>query len=154
MATASGSTTRMQKVKAGASIIRKKHPAIWFAITIITDSRMTLVQCLDLQLVLLAIFVISLIVLMEQIAEYFYFNKYKRMKIKIISQRIPRFFNGTRLPGFTDEVKYFIMYKKHWWQKYRYLEDRFTRPMKFDSLDAAEEYLKKNGLESFYKPKE
>lgn len=114
---------------------------------------MILVQCLDLQLVLLAIFVIFLIVLMEQIAEYFYFNKYKRMKIKIVSLRIPRFFNGTRLPGFTDEVKYFIMYKKHWWQKYRYLEDRFTRPMKFDSSDAAEEYLKKNGLESFYKPK-
>nr|DAK84822.1 MAG TPA: hypothetical protein [Caudoviricetes sp.] len=114
---------------------------------------MTLVQCLDLQLVLLAILVISLIVLMEQIAEYFYFNKYKRMKIKIISQRIPRFFNGERLPSFTDEIKYFIMYKKHWWQKYRYLEDRFTRPMKFDSSDAAKEYLKKNGLESFYRPK-
>lgn len=114
---------------------------------------MTLVQCLDLQLVLLAIFVISLIVLMEQIAEYFYFKKDNRMKIKIVSLRIPRFFNGTRLPGFTDEIKYFIMYKKHWWQKYRYLEDCFTRSMKFDSLDAAEEYLKKNGLESFYKPK-
>lgn len=36
---------------------------------------MTLVQCLDLQLILTAIFVISLIVLMEQIAEYFYFKK-------------------------------------------------------------------------------
>lgn len=114
---------------------------------------MTLVQCLDLQLILLAIFAISFIVLMEQVAEYFYFNKCNRMKIKIISQRIPKFFNGTRLPSFTDEVKYFIMYKKHWWQKYRYLEDHFTRPMKFDSLDAAEEYLKKKGLENFYKPK-
>lgn len=114
---------------------------------------MTLVQCLDLQLILLAIFVILLIVLMEQIAEYFYFKKDKRMKIKIISSRIPKFFNVTRLPSFTDEVKYFIMYKKHWWQKYRYLEDRFTRPMKFDSLDAAKEYLKKNNLESFYRPK-
>lgn len=107
---------------------------------------MTLVQCLDLQLVLLAIFVISLIVLMEQITEYFYFNKYKRMKIKIVSRRIPKFFNGERLPSFTDEIKYFIMYKKHWWQKYRYLEDRFARPMKFDSSDATKEYLKKNGI--------
>lgn len=114
---------------------------------------MTLEQCLELQLILLAIFVISLIVLMEQIAEYFYFNKYKRMKIKIVSRRYPKFFNGERLPSFTDEVKYFIMYKKHWWQKYRYLENRFTRPMKFDSLDAAEEYLKKKGQESFYRPK-
>lgn len=114
---------------------------------------MTLVQCLDLQLLLLAIFVISLIVLMEQITEYFYFNKYKRMKIKIVSRRYPKFFNGERLPSFTDEIKYFIMYKKQWWQKYRYLEDRFTRPMKFDSFDAAEEYLKKKGLESFYRPK-
>lgn len=108
---------------------------------------MTLVQCLDLQLVLLAILVISHIVLMEQIAEYFYFNKYKRMKIKIVSRRFPKFFNGERLPSFTDENKYFIMYKKHWWQKYRYLEDRFTRPMQFDSSDAAKEYLKKEGIE-------
>ena len=108
---------------------------------------MTLSQCLDLWLILLAIFVISLIVLMEQVAEYFYFNKYKRMKIKIISQRIPKFFNVTRLPSFTYEIKYFIMYKKHWWQKYRYLEDRFTRPMKFDSSDAAKEYLKKIGID-------
>lgn len=108
---------------------------------------MTLVQCLDLQLILLVIFVISLIVLMEQIAEYFYFKKDKRMKIKIISQPIPKFFNGERLPGFMDEVKYFIMYKKYWWQKYRYLVDRFTRPMKFDSLDAAKEYLKKIGID-------
>lgn len=73
---------------------------------------MTLVQCLDLQLILTAIFVIPLIVLMEQIAEYFYFKKDKRMKIKIISQPIPKFFNGYPLPSFTDKSKYFIMYKK------------------------------------------
>lgn len=36
---------------------------------------MTLEQCLDLQLILLAIFVISLIVLMEKVAEYFYFKE-------------------------------------------------------------------------------
>lgn len=108
---------------------------------------MTLEQCLELQLIPLAIFVISFIVLMEQIAEYFYFKKDKRMKIKIISQPIPKFFNGYPLPSFTDKSKYFIMYKKHWWQKYRYLEDRFTRPMKFDSADAAKEYLKKKGVE-------
>lgn len=108
---------------------------------------MTLVQCLDLQLVLLSIFVISLIVLMEQVAEYFYFKKYKRMKIKRVSRRIPRFFNDERLPSFTDEIKYFIMYKKHWWQKYRYLQDRFIRPMQFDSVDAAEEYLEKEGID-------
>lgn len=69
------------------------------------------------------------------------------MKIKIISVRLPRFFNGERLPGFTDEVKYFIMYKKHWWQRYRYCNDYFGRPLKFDSLEAAEEFLERNGIE-------
>lgn len=69
------------------------------------------------------------------------------MKIKIVSIRLPRFFNGERLPSFTDEVKYFIMYKNHWWERYRYLNDRFTRPMKFDSFDAAKEYLKKKGID-------
>ena len=108
---------------------------------------MTLVQCLELQLMLLAIFAISLIVLMEQIAEYIYFKKDNSMKIKIVSIRLPRFFNGERLPSFTDEVKYFIMYKNHWWERYRYLNDRFTRPMKFDSFDAAKEYLKKKGID-------
>lgn len=108
---------------------------------------MALEQCLDLQLILLAVFVISLIVLMEQIAEYIYFKKDNSMKIKIISVRFPRFFNGERLPSFTDEVKNFIMYKKHWWQRYRYLNDCFTRPMKFDSADAAKEYLKKQGID-------
>lgn len=112
---------------------------------------MALEQCLDLQLILLAVFVISLIVLMEQIAEYIYFKKDNSMKIKIISVCFPRFFNGERLPSFTDEVKYFIMYKKHWWQRYRFLNDHFTRPMKFDSADAAKEYLKKQGID--YKEK-
>lgn len=69
------------------------------------------------------------------------------MKIKIVSIRLPRFFNGERLQSFTDEVKYFIMYKNHWWERYRYLNDRFTRPMKFDSFDAAKEYLKKKGID-------
>lgn len=69
------------------------------------------------------------------------------MKIKIVSSRLPRFFNGERLPSFTDEVKYFIMYKNHWWERYRYLNDHFTRPMKFDSFDAAKEYLKKKGID-------
>lgn len=69
------------------------------------------------------------------------------MKIKIISVRLPRFFNGERLPNFADEVKYFIMYKKHWWQRYRYLNDRFTRPLKFDSFDAVKEYLEKIGID-------
>lgn len=36
---------------------------------------MTLESCLDLQLILLAIFAISLIVLMEQVAEYFYLKR-------------------------------------------------------------------------------
>lgn len=108
---------------------------------------MALEQCLDLQLILLAIFVIFLIVLMEQIAEYIYFKKDSSMKIKIISVRLPRFFNGERLPNFADEVKYFIMYKKHWRQRYRYLNDRFTRPLKFDSFDAAKEYLEKIGID-------
>lgn len=112
---------------------------------------MALEQCSVLQLMLLTIFTIFLIVLMEQVAEYIYFKKDSSMKIKIISVRLPRFFNGERLPSFTDEVKYFIIYKKHWWQRYRYLNDRFTRPMKFDSADAAKEYLKKQGID--YKEK-
>lgn len=69
------------------------------------------------------------------------------MKIKIISLYISSFFNGVRLPSFTDKAKYFIMYKKHWWQRYRYLNDRFTRPMKFDSFDAVKEHLKKKGID-------
>ena len=73
------------------------------------------------------------------------------MKIKIISARLPRFFNGERFPSFTDDVTYFIMYKKHWWQRYKYMKDMFGRPMKFDSQEAAEEYLKKNGID--YKKK-
>lgn len=108
---------------------------------------MTLVQCLDLQLILLAIFVISLIVLMELVAEYFYFEKDSSMKIKIILVRFPKSFNGEKLPSFTDEVKYFIKYKKHWWQRYRYLNDRFNRPMKFDNFDAVKEFLKKKGID-------
>lgn len=89
---------------------------------------MALEQCLDLQLILLAVFVIFLIVLMEQIAEYIYFKKDSSMKIKIISVRLPRFFNVERLPNFADEVKYFIMYKKHWWQRYKYFNDFFRPP--------------------------
>lgn len=61
--------------------------------------------------------------------------------------RLPRLFNGERLPSFTDEVKYFIKYKKHWWQRYRYMKNRFGRPMGFDSIDAAKEYLKKKGID-------
>lgn len=108
---------------------------------------MALEQCLDLQLILLAVFVIFLIVLMEAIAEYIYFKKDSSMKIKIISVRLPRFFNGERLPNFTDEVKYFIMYKKHWWQRYRYMKDLFGHPMKFDSQEEAEEYLEREGID-------
>lgn len=69
------------------------------------------------------------------------------MKIKIISARLPRFFNVERLPSFTDEVTYFIVYKKHWWQEYRYLKGLFGIPMRFDSFDAAKEYLKKKGID-------
>lgn len=39
------------------------------------------------------------------------------------------------------------MYKKHWWQRYRYFNDYFGRPLKFDSLEAAEEFLERNGIE-------
>ena len=39
------------------------------------------------------------------------------------------------------------MYKKHWWQKYRYMKNHFSKPMKFDSVDAAEEYLEKEGID-------
>lgn len=69
------------------------------------------------------------------------------MKIKIVSCRYPKFFNGERLPSFTDEIKYFIMYKKHWWQRYRYLKNSFGRHMMFDSQEEAEEFLKKKGVD-------
>ena len=69
------------------------------------------------------------------------------MKIKIISLYFPSYFNDKRLPAFADKMKFFIMYKKHWWQRYKYMKDMFGRPMNFDSQEAAEEYLKKNGIE-------
>mgnify|MGYP003550774443 FL=1 len=69
------------------------------------------------------------------------------MKIKIISLYSPSYFNDKRLPAFADKMKFFVMYKKHWWQRYKYMKDMFFRPMKFDSQEAAEEYLKKNGIE-------
>ena len=108
---------------------------------------MALEQCSDLKLILLTIFVIFLIVVMELISEYIYFKKDIRMKIKIVSLYFPSFFNGDRLPAFADKMKFFIMYKKHWWQRYKYMKDMFGRPMKFDSQEAAEEYLKKNGID-------
>jgi hypothetical protein len=37
------------------------------------------------------------------------------MKIKIVSLYFPSFFNGDRLSAFADKMKFFIMYKKHWW---------------------------------------
>ena len=61
----------------------------------------------------------------------------------ITADDFPSFFNGDRFPAFTDKMKFFIMYKKHWWQEYRYLKGWFGIPMKFNSQEAAEEYLKK-----------
>lgn len=107
---------------------------------------MALEQCLDLQLILLAIFVIFLIVLMEQIAEYIYFKKDSSMKIKIVSEYFPGFFDGDSFSTFAYKIKYFIMYKKHWWQRYKYFNDYFGRPMKFDSQEEAEEYLEREGI--------
>ena len=69
------------------------------------------------------------------------------MKIKIVSLYFPSFFNGDRLPAFTDKMNFFIMYKKNWWQRYKYMKDMFGRPMRFDSQEAAEEYLKKNVID-------
>lgn len=108
---------------------------------------MALVQCLDLQLIFLAIIVISLIISMEQIAECIYFKKDNSMKIKIVLVCLPRFFDGDRLPVFADKMKYFIMYKKHWWQRYRYMKDLFGHPIKFDSQEEAEEYLEREGID-------
>ena len=104
-------------------------------------------QCSDLQLMFLTIFTIFLIVLMEQIAEYIHFKKDSNMKIKIVSLYFPSFFNGDRLSAFADKIKFFIMYKKHWWQRYRYMKDLFGHPMKFDSQEAAEEFLKMKGID-------
>jgi hypothetical protein len=39
------------------------------------------------------------------------------------------------------------MYKKHWWQRYRYMKDLFGHPMKFDSQEEAEEYLEREGID-------
>nr|DAW39904.1 MAG TPA: Putative oxidoreductase [Caudoviricetes sp.] len=108
---------------------------------------MVLEKCSDLKLILLTIFVISLIVLMEQIAEYIHFKKDSNMKIKIVSLYFPSFFNGDRLSAFADKIKFFIMYKKHWWQRYRYMKDLFGHPMKFDSQEEAEEYLEREGID-------
>lgn len=110
---------------------------------------MAFVQCSVLLLILLAIFVISLIILMEQIGEYIYFKKdSSSMKIKIFSLYFPRFFYGHVDPqsSFAYRRRYFIMYKKHWWQRYRYFNDYFGRPMKFDSQEAAEEFLEREGI--------
>lgn len=112
---------------------------------------MALVQCLDLQLIFLAIIVIFLIISMEQIAEYIYFKKDNSMKIKIVLVCLPRFFDGDRLPAFADKMKYFIMYKKHWWQRYRYMKDLFGHSIKFDSQEEDEEYLERKGI--YYKGK-
>lgn len=106
---------------------------------------MILVQCSNLQLVLLAIFVIFLIVLMEQITEYFYFRNEKWIKVRFDVVRQPRYFNGEKLPYFCDDIEYFVKYKKFWWQKYKYITDCWGRPMKFASVDAAKECLKKEG---------
>lgn len=65
----------------------------------------------------------------------------------ITADYFPSFFNGDRLPAFTDKMKFFIMYKKHWWQIYKYMKDMFGRHMKFDIQEEAEEYLKKNGID-------
>ena len=109
---------------------------------------MALEQCSDLQLMLLTIFTIFLIVLMEQVAEYIYFKKDNSgMKIKIVSLYFPSFFKGDRLLAFADKIKFFIMYKKHWWQRYRYMKDLFGHPMKFDSQEEAEEYLEREGID-------
>lgn len=67
------------------------------------------------------------------------------MKTKIESYRFPKYFNEERLPSFADDIKYFAKYKNHWWQRYRYLRDKFCRPIEFDSFDAAKEYLEKKG---------
>lgn len=69
------------------------------------------------------------------------------MKIKIVSVRLTRFFYMAWHPSFAGEARCFIMYKKHWWQRYRYLKGWFGIPMKFNSPEAAEEYLKKNGID-------
>ena len=106
---------------------------------------MILAQCLNLQLVLLAIFVISLIVLMEQIAEYFKFRNEKRIKVRFDVFRQPRYFNGEKFSHFCDDIEYFVKYKKFWWQKYKYITDSCGRPIKFASVDAAKECLKKEG---------
>lgn len=46
------------------------------------------------------------------------------MKIKIVLLYFPSFFNG----DIADKMKFFIMYKKHWWQRYKYMKDMFGRP--------------------------
>ena len=75
------------------------------------------------------------------------FKKNSSMKIKIVSLYSPSFFKGDRLSAFADKIKFFIMYKKHWWQRYRYMKDLFGHPMKFDSQEEAEEYLEREGID-------
>lgn len=69
------------------------------------------------------------------------------MKIKIVSLYFPVSLKGIGSLFFTDKIKFFIMYKKHWWQRYRYMKDLFGHPMKFDSQEEAEEYLEREGID-------
>lgn len=69
------------------------------------------------------------------------------MKVKIVKVRIPRTFNGEALPSFTDEIKYLVKYKFHWWQRYKTIKDRFHRPMLFANQVEIEDKLKQIGFE-------
>lgn len=69
------------------------------------------------------------------------------MKIKIVTCRYTRYFNGERLPQVCDGIEYFVKYKKFWWQKYKYVTDHCGRLIAFASVDAAKECLKKEGYE-------
>lgn len=69
------------------------------------------------------------------------------MKVKITKLRIPRTFNGEPLPSFTDEIKYLVKFKFHWWQRWKTIKDRFNRPMLFSNQSEIEEKFKQLGFE-------
>lgn len=79
---------------------------------------MALEQCFDLQLILLAIFTISLIVLMEQIAEYIYFKKDSSMKIKMnqVKEKIAGFIFDLIIES-GSKSKFFRKYTNHRFRK-------------------------------------
>lgn len=69
------------------------------------------------------------------------------MKVKIVKVKRCRTFMSESLPSFTDEIKYLLKYKFHWWQRYKTFKDRFGKPILFANQVEIEDKLKQIGFE-------